>query len=240
MSDRISNKGVLVAAAGVVIVVAAIIAGLYYDSTRQDEAADGAQPAYTPPAGAGGPSAVFIGDSYTSGAGASELTERWTSLLASTNFWNETNLGIGSTGYITAGNDCGATRCENFGTVATEAVQLDPRIVVVSGGNNDFEAFVNDPTPVVDAIYRTFGTLRAGLPDARILAVGPSSAGEVPPFVTAFDNVVRDAATAVGGQFISLVDPIDVITEDMLSPDGLHVDDEGHAAIARHVSEALK
>ena len=50
---------------------------------------------------------------------------------------------------------------------------------------------------------------------------------------------MRDAVNAVGGEFVSLTDP-DVIDEDMLDPDGVHVDDKGHAAIAEAVEQALK
>lgn len=219
----------------VAAVLGVVVAGVVYDSRRTSEA-----DAYVPPADLAGPSAVFIGDSYTSGAGASELSKRWTSLLAADRFWDETNLGIGSTGYLTTPPQCPSGSCANFDTVADEAIASRPRIVVVAGGTNDFEAFVKDPTPVVSAIYETFGKLRTGLPDARIIAVGPSTAGDVPPFVSAFDSVVRDAAAASGAEFVSLTDPIDVVSEDMLAPDGLHVDDTGHAAIAARVNEAIR
>ncbi|WP_072803514.1 SGNH/GDSL hydrolase family protein [Rhodococcoides yunnanense] len=224
---------------GAVVVAGAIGAGLYYDSTRTESAAAETVSVYTPPVGLGGPSAVFIGDSYTSGAGASEPVKRWTSLVATDNYWNEENLGIGSTGYVTAAAECGGTPCANYQSVADTAISLHPRIVVVSGGLNDFTAFVDDPAPVVEAIYETLGKLRAGLPDARIITVGPSAAGDVPPFITAYESVVRDASAAVGAQFISLIDPVDVVTEDMIAPDGIHVDDRGHAAIAERVNEEL-
>lgn len=135
--------------------------------------------------------------------------------------------------------DCGAERCGSFQEMAGYAVTLEPPIVVVAGGTNDVAEFVRDPTGIVNAIYDTMGTLRTGLPTARIIAVGPSSAGEVPPFVTAYEGMVRDAVNAVGGEFVSLTDP-DVIDEDMLDPDGVHVDDRGHAAIAEAVEQALK
>lgn len=234
-----SVKSVSIAAAAV-LVLGVVGAGLYYDSARNDDADADVTSTYTPPVGAGGPTAVFIGDSYTSGAGASELDKRWTTVVAASNFWTEKNMGIGSTGYLTRSPDCATSPCGNYESVVADAVAAKPQVVFVSGGLNDMPAFVDDPAPVVNAIYTTFGTLRAGLPDARIVAVGPTAAGDVPPFITAYDSVVRDAAAAVGAEFISLTDPVDVITEDMLAPDGLHVDDEGHAAIAARVSAALK
>lgn len=116
---------------------------------------------------------------------------------------------------------------------------LNPPVVVVAGGINDFDQFARDPTDIVNAIYNTMGTLRTGLPTARIIAVGPSAAGEVPPFVTAYEGVVRDAVDAIDGEFVSLTDP-DAVSEGMLDPDGVHVDDSGHAAIAAAVERALR
>ncbi|AJW41049.1 SGNH/GDSL hydrolase family protein [Rhodococcus sp. 05-339-2] len=223
----------------IVVVAGVVVVGLRYDATRTEPGSSDVSAAPFVPSSNGGPTAVFIGDSYVSGAGASDLGHRWTSIVAADKLWTEQNIGIGSTGYALAAPDCGAERCGSFQEMAGYAVTLKPPIVVVAGGTNDFTEFVRDPTETVNAIYDTMGTLRTGLPTARIIAVGPSSAGEVPPFVTAYEGVVRDAVNAVGGEFVSLTDP-DVIDEDMLDPDGVHVDDRGHAAIADAVEQALK
>lgn len=114
--------------------------------------------------------------------------------------------------------------------MADHAVALDPPIVVVGGGSNDFAEFVRDPMGVVNSIYDTMGTLRTGLPTARIIAAGPSPAGDVRPFVAEYEMVVRDAVTAVRGEFVSLTDP-DVIDENMPKANGVHVD-SCHTAIA--------
>ncbi|WP_128644519.1 SGNH/GDSL hydrolase family protein [Rhodococcus sp. BS-15] len=223
----------------VILVFGAVIVGLRFDAARTDRGlSDTSTTAFVPPVN-GGPRAVFIGDSYVSGAGASDLGRRWTSLVSANKLWTEENIGIGATGYALAASGCGAERCGSFQEMAGYAVTLNPPIVVVGGGINDFTEFVRDPTDVVNAIYDTMGTLRTGLPNARIIAVGPSSAAEVPPFVTAYEGVVRDAVNAVGGEFVSLTDP-DVIDDDMLAPDGVHVDDRGHAAIAHAVEQGLR
>lgn len=44
---------------------------------------------------------------------------------------------------------------------------------------------------------------------------------------------------AVGGKFVSLTAP-DIIDERILLPDGVHVDDSGHAAIAEAVEQVLR
>lgn len=223
----------------VVVVTGVVVVGLRYDATRTEQgSSDASATPFVPPANSG-PTAVFIGDSYVSGAGASDLGHRWTTLVSIDKLWTERNIGVGSTGYALAAPGCGAERCGSFEEMAGYAVTLNPPVVVVAGGINDFDQFARDPTDIVNAIYNTMGTLRTGLPTARIIAVGPSAAGEVPPFVTAYEGVVRDAVDAIDGEFVSLTDP-DVVSEGMLDPDGVHVDDSGHAAIAAAVERALR
>ncbi|WP_032366973.1 SGNH/GDSL hydrolase family protein [Rhodococcoides fascians] len=222
-----------------VVVASVVVVGLRYDAARTEPGLTDASAApFVLPAN-GGPTAVFIGDSYVSGAGASDLGHRWTTLVSMDKLWTEQNVGVGSTGYALAAPGCGAERCGSFEEMAGYAVTLNPPVVVVAGGINDFDQFARDPTEIVNAIYNTMGRLRTGLPTARIIAVGPSAAGEVPPFVTAYEGVVRDAVDAIDGEFVSLTDP-DVVSEGMLDPDGVHVDDSGHAAIAAAVEQALR
>ncbi|MBY4401924.1 SGNH/GDSL hydrolase family protein [Rhodococcus fascians] len=232
-------RSLLMIALVTVLVCGVVVIGLRYDAirTQQGESEANATP-FLPPV-VGGPRAIFIGDSYVSGAGASDVSRRWSSLVSADNGWTEENIAVGSTGYQLAAPECGAERCGSFEDMASFAVTLDAPIVIVGGGSNDFAEFVRDPTGVVNAIFDTFGTLRTGLPAARIVAVGPASAGNVPPFATAYEGVVRDAVTAVGGKFVSLTAP-DIIDERMLLPDGVHVDDSGHAAIAEAVEQVLR
>ncbi|GHD42121.1 hypothetical protein GCM10008097_07670 [Mycetocola manganoxydans] len=188
------------------------------------------------------PIAVFIGDSYTSGYGASIPTLAWASLVASGEGWKAVNLGRGGTGYLaTSGlNGCGKEYCPNYQEMVAEAVKNRPDVVVVAGGQNDFTAFTEDPDATRAAIEATYDSLREGLPDARIIAVGPSipAARAAGPTSTTFDALVKEAAESVGGSHISLIDP-PIFTAAMILPDAAHVNDEGHAAIAARIEEAL-
>lgn len=57
----------------VILVFGAVIVGLRFDAARTDRGlSDTSTTAFVPPVN-GGPRAVFIGDSYVSGAGASDL-----------------------------------------------------------------------------------------------------------------------------------------------------------------------
>ena len=185
--------------------------------------------------------AVFIGDSYTQGFGASTEALKWTSLVAEAKNWEEVNLGLGGTGYVaTSGvKGCGQVYCANFREVAEEAAAEDPDIVVVAGGRNDLVIFASDRARVTTAMSQTFTRLRKDLPRARIIAVGPAAPGPVDKTVRNFDASVNEIARRSDATFISLIEPQSVITSSMVLDDGVHVNDEGHEAIAQRVLAAL-
>lgn len=186
------------------------------------------------------PVVAFIGDSYTQGAGAEPSSEKWTSQLSAAMNWDERNFGLGGTGYLqTAGlAACGLDTCPNYQATALEAIQDNPSIVVVSGGQNDFPSYAENPVAVQAAIATTFVEIRNALPDVEIIAVGPSTPGETTDAVLGLDKDVRDTAEAFGAQYVSLLDP-PVIDPANILPDGAHVNNAGHTAISRRVQSAL-
>ncbi|MFC8038751.1 SGNH/GDSL hydrolase family protein [Paenarthrobacter sp. NPDC057355] len=186
------------------------------------------------------PIAVFIGDSYTQGTGASS-GNNWVTVAASGAGLNAVNLGRGGTGYLTvAGKEgCGMEKCPSYPEMVSQAVAAKPSAVVVAGGQNDFQQFARDPERVSDAIAKTYADLRAALPAAKIVAVGPSTPWEVTPDVLAFDKTVQEAAASVKAGYVSLLEP-PVITRPMVLQDGAHVNDAGHKAIAERVGPALR
>lgn len=185
--------------------------------------------------------AVFIGDSYTFGVGATSPERRWTTLVSRAEGWQEDNRGLGGTGYLaTSGpNGCGRPFCESYSTVIEQAAGDAPGIVVIAGGQNDFVRYATDRQQVVDAIQLTYRTARRVMPDATIVAVGPSTTGPVDDLVKAFDAAVQDAAKAVDARYISLIDPA-VLDPTMVLPDRAHVGDVGHQAIAQRVIGTLR
>lgn len=182
------------------------------------------------------PVAVFIGDAYSAGVGASEAANRWTSLVSAFHGWEEVNLAHGGAGYLAAGggNDCGDLPCVNYQTTVADAVRLQPSIVVVAGGSNDQDASIGD---VGAAVASTYQSLRIGLPSARIIAVGPT-APEFSSDLRAIDAAVERSATAAGATYVSLGNP--PIRTAAPLPDGAFVDDEGHRAIADRVNGVLQ
>jgi len=186
------------------------------------------------------PIVSFIGDSYTQGTGSSSKDVRWSTLVARQLGWDELNLGRGGTGYVTtaARAGCGLETCPAYPDMLAQAAGPNVTTVVVSGGYNDFKTFASDPASVTEAINKTFDGLRAAMPSAKIVAVGPSSPGTVTESIVAMDLAVQAAAAKVGAQYISLLEP-NVTTKEMLSEDGVHVNDAGHKAIADRVAAVL-
>lgn len=190
------------------------------------------------------PLVAFIGDSYSAGTGASSEEKRWTTLLSASKKWQEDNFAQGGTGYLRAIESggapaCGEEVCPNYQYAVPQVIADNPATVIVAGGQNDLGAFEKDPAPVAQAIDRVYAGLRKGLPKAKILAVGPSTPGEVTPLVAELDALVQEAARRHGAAYVSLIDP-DVVEDDMVAPDGQHVTDAGHAAIAKRVAAALR
>lgn len=178
--------------------------------------------------------AVFIGDSYTQGVGATNDDLQWTSLVSEELGWEEINRGRGGTGYeATSGPEgCGLEYCPNYLEMLDEIEADAPDVIVVAGGQNDFSTFESDPNDATAFVRDFYTTLSEKFPDARIVAVGPSTPWGVSPAVEAMDKVIRESAESIGADYVSMITP-DVLADDSLILDDLaHVGDDGHRAIA--------
>ena len=185
--------------------------------------------------------AVFIGDSYTQGVGASRPESRWVSLVSGKEGWEPHNLGRSGTGYLAVGapSECGHLKCLNYVKTVPLAVAAKPNFVFVSGGQSDFETFLKNPESVITAIDTTYASLRAGLPHTPIYAIGPSTTGAVTKQILEFDAAVRNAAARVGATYVSLLQP-NVIKPTFIAADRAYVNDAGFAAIAERVEGSIK
>ena len=180
------------------------------------------------------PIAVFIGDSYTQGAG------KWPSRVTADQGWREVNLARGGTGYSKrlfgkdATKGCGLTECPNFAEMVSVAVQRKPDIVLVAGGRNDGGA---DITTQVD---ETFSRLREGLPDARIIAVQPMwDASQYPGYLVGYGTLIKHAVERIGGQYLDIGRPLEG-QSDLIQPDGVHPTKEGQDVLAEAVNRELR
>lgn len=119
-------------------------------------------------------------------------------------------------------NGCGLDVCPNYQQMADLAVTKKPAVVVVAGGQNDFDDYAADPEKVTAAINATFTKLRSKLPKAKIVAVGPSTPWAVGENVLGLDAAVQDAAGVAKATYVSLLD-LNVVTPDMTLADKAHV-----------------
>lgn len=177
------------------------------------------------------PVALFVGDSYTAGQGASSPQQRWSSRVARTMGWTERNVAEGGTGYVSRDAEVPKLSYrQQLDAAPHDGVDL----VVIAGGQNDFGELRDDPESVFDAVSRAFWTARQEFPDAEIVAVGPSTPWEIGLEARALDSAVRAAAEKYGATYVSLLDP-EVVRDDLVHEDGIHVTDKGYAAIANRV-----
>ena len=209
----------------------------------QPPAGPGAAPsaAPSPSIAPGDTAAVFLGDSYTEGWGASDPSRRWSALVAAEVGWVELNQGQGGTGFVTTSGrgGCGLDYCPTYVERVPDVISAQPDIVVIAGGQNDLMALAGDPDAVRAALVETYTLIRQGLPQARIIAVGPSTARPGNELIVELDEWVQATASSVGADYVSLIDPV-VIEPSMVDFDGVHVNDAGHEAIAERVLAGIR
>lgn len=109
----------------------------------------------------------------------------------------------------------------------------DTQLVIVTGSRNDM---TYPPSYVEENATRTYAILRSGLPNARLLVIGPAWQSETPPeqMLEVRDAVAR-AANSAGAEFI---DPIGALwftarnQQTLIGADGVHPTDAGHQMMA--------
>lgn len=173
---------------------------------------------------------LFVGDSYSAGAGASTEATRWTSVAANALDWNETNVALGGTGYLTTSSQagCGLDFCAAYPERIEETTNVNPDFVIISGGRND-SVGGDEFRPAVE---RTLDAARTKYPNATVVITSPIWDADAAPNGL---NARRDAAQSVaeerGIRYIDLGEPL-AGKYDFITSDGIHPNDQGHAAIA--------
>ena len=198
------------------------------------------------------PVAVFLGDSFTQGDGASTPANRWTAVLSEREGWREVNLGRGGTGYATrvdeadgggttvAQESCERDVCLAYADMIEQVVALDPAVVVVSGGQGDWFAYDDNAEATQAEINDLYGQLQSRLPEAELVAVGPV----LPPgaehlrTVGLIDAAVEAAAQASGIPYVPMLEPNVLDAAGSVDAAGFNASDAGHAAIAERVVSA--
>ncbi|QYH34493.1 SGNH/GDSL hydrolase family protein [Salinibacterium sp. M195] len=178
---------------------------------------------------------AFYGDSYTLGTGASSSNNRWSTVVSKQRGWSEFNPSVNGLGFI---NNRG-----NFadGDLPSLIIADDPDIVFVTMGLNDNFSFDSRSDDIRTQITEDFTRLTTALPDARFIVVEPFwYTDERPASVETIIGWVEDAAASIGADYIPDASHWIEGHPEWMASDGLHPNDDGYAAMAREMDQALR
>lgn len=181
------------------------------------------------------PVAAFLGDSFSPAMGQPITEYNYAARLSAQMGWEPLAFGQGGTGYVNPGQ---ADEGDSIFADRVDAiVAASPAVVIVQGSTND-----RDYDSTRDAAAEVFTRLRDGLPDAKIIAVGPLLTPTLgADAVTPARDAVRDAASETGVPFI---DPLDGkwLDQDrsLFVDDGIHPSGTGQAEIAAQLAKAVQ
>ena len=177
---------------------------------------------------------AFYGDSYTLGTGASEPSRRWSTRICEDRGWAEFNPSVNGLGFVN-------NRDLLADDLIPRIIEADPDIIVVTMGLNDNFSMPSQSEEIEAAISDDIDTLAGELPDARLVVVEPFwYTDERPASVDRIIGWVRDAAKAVGADYIPGASTWIEGHEEWMAADGIHPNDDGYAAIAERMDEELE
>ena len=211
-------------------------------ATVSPSAAEVPRPQLSPPTR---PTALVIGDAYTSGSG-----------LAETSYWCAAATRMGwlcklaaepGTGYISGGTanrfpiDQGTGKSTSFGErIPNLGATYKPDVVILDGGRNDMFAPPGTRFEVTaSAIWQAHQTW----PNARLVYVQPRFLTRPGDDLGVNAETVDRLKEASGVKDLVVIDPIltfkDTDTKALISPDGTNPNREGEQALASALAKAL-
>ena len=184
-----------------------------------------------------GATAVFLGDSYTTGWNGAGLGSRgWPALVAAARGWKVVNLAVAGTGFMNPG-----WTGQPIGSRVDATVRHRPDIVFVVAGHNDSRW---SPSTTIRAADRVVARLRAALPRAVIVVVGPIWQNGSPPARCVLLRGGLRAETRATSRAI-FIDPLAErwfagASHRYIGPDGFHPTDAGHRFLALRILADLR
>ncbi len=184
---------------------------------------------------------VFVGDSYTQGAGAQGVG--WADILSSTESWDAINLSRGGTGYVpkSFGNaykfECTKRHCFSFLDQVIGISDRRAQIIFVAGGRNDIVASAKEMDKYSAEF---FARLRKEAPEARVYVVSPFwASGEYPAWLAERGRIIRANAKRAGFTYLDVGNPL-AARSDLIVQDGVHPNAEGYRILASAVDTAYR
>lgn len=190
------------------------------------------------------PTALFIGDSYTEGAGTREMSY---ACMAATRMGWFCDLGsMVGTGYI-SGGPANRTSYEYLGATTSFgeriphlAAKYDPDIVVLDGGRNDHFPPRED---VFKAMRKTIDDARRAWPDAQIVFVRPRFLAEPGDELGFDDEFMARLESDPAAEGVVFLDPIASFigtdTSLLMSADGVHPNAPGYRKLSSALVDSL-
>jgi len=191
-----------------------------------------------------GPSALFIGDSYTRGY----VKEMSYVCLAATQMGWVCNLSaVGSTGYLAGGPanrfdiDEGIGQSTSFAERIPKLAQTyQPDMVFLDGGRNDLDLPRDD---VYDAMIWTIAGVRSAWPTAKIYFIRPRILPRPGDDLGFDDEFIARLRADPAAQDVVVLDPIvrltDTDTSALLLSDEFHPNQRGQQALSSALVDSL-
>lgn len=191
------------------------------------------------------PTALVIGDSYTSGSALAEMS--YGCQAAATMGWVCKLAAEPGTGYISGGpaNRFPVEQGSGESTSFSERIPIlagmyDPEVVILDGGRSDTFA---PPPDRMKVTASTIWRARQIWPDAKIVYVRPRLLAKPDDDLGVEDDIEQQLKETSGVKDLVVVDPIagftDTDTKPLLSSDGEAPNPAGEKAIADALGKAL-
>lgn len=184
------------------------------------------------------PTAVFLGDSVTTGGRSlSHPRNRWTSLVCEHLRWREVNLAADGMGFFVrrGGHLPGGGRspsCRDSTWLET-AVRAEPDVLTVCLGLSDAAALPSHLDLVRRAVGHDLEFLARRLRGVPVVVAPYFPAIDVGPRFAVVRRLIHERATELGLSSSDAATRAVAGDAAKLAADGIHPDDAGHAAIAR-------
>ena len=199
----------------------------------------------------------FLGDSITEGKGVLIPENRFVDRIAASAGCTCRNYGVGGTRIARQSKASNPTRYDLDYNARLLCVDHDADLIVVFGGTNDF-GHGDAPLGTMDdkSVYTFYGAVQSLFNDLKmhysndqIIILTPlhrfrSEEESREPHLDEYVGIIRDLAREYQFHVLDLYEKSKIHprlenVREMLVPDGLHPNDEGHAILAKEIIDFL-